>query len=197
MGGTSSHERPNTGSGLGPDAPARPQAPYKLRVLSGRLSEVALAHVCPGEEVLDFRQEVGFGVFSHLAAYCIRKSGHVKVRYCVDDVGAPPRDKRPVMDATWRDRLSDAIAASGKSRRAVSLGAGLAASYVHGVLVEGKEPTIGNLAAICDAVPVSLAYVLYGHQISDEDLSIISAMQENPDLRDAILSILRASQSRR
>ncbi len=62
----------------------------------------------------------------------------------------------------WRDRLRQAIKASGKSMREVSLAAGAAAGYVHGMLEADKDPTIDKLLAVCDAVPVSAIFVLYG-----------------------------------
>ena len=59
-------------------------------------------------------------------------------------------------DDAWRQRLSDALDESGKSKRAVSLAIGASPGYLHGILTEGKDPTIGMLAAICEQLGVSL-----------------------------------------
>lgn len=94
----------------------------------------------------------------------------------------------------WRQRLEAAIERAGKSKREVSLAAGKGAGYVHSILSEGKDPTIDNLTAVCDAVPVSVFHVLLGADMSPDDVEILQAIQENPSVRAGILSILRAQQ---
>lgn len=96
-------------------------------------------------------------------------------------------------DSGWRQRLADAIAASGKSMRAVSLASGHAAGYVHGLMGEGKSPAIEDFLAVCDAVPVSPIYVMYGIEVEPEDHAILEALHRRPDMRSAILALLAAS----
>lgn len=91
----------------------------------------------------------------------------------------------------WRTRLRDTLTEKKLSKREVSLAAGAGAGYLHGILDEGKDPTIQRLAAVCAAIPVSLTYILYGFDISPEDEAIISAMHEAPEKRDAVLTLLR------
>jgi hypothetical protein len=91
-----------------------------------------------------------------------------------------------------RARLVEAVAQSGKSARAVSLAAGLGPGYIHSITKEGKDPTIDNLISVCEAVPVSFLYVVFGIDAPPEDIEILQALQENPDTRQGIISILRA-----
>lgn len=91
----------------------------------------------------------------------------------------------------WRHRLRETLTAKSLSKREVSLAAGAGAGYLHGILDEGKDPTIQKLAAVCSAIPVSLTYILYGFEISPEDEAILSAMHDAPEKRDAVLTLLR------
>ena len=70
----------------------------------------------------------------------------------------------------WRARLVEAIEHSGKSARAISTEAGLGPGYVHSIIKEGKDPTVERLLSVCDAVPVSLIYVMYGVDAEPDDL---------------------------
>jgi len=101
-------------------------------------------------------------------------------------------DNPAMSDEAWRERLRAGLAASGKSMRAVSLATGNGQGYVSSILTEGKDPTIENLMAVCDAIPVSLAYVLYGFDITPEDADLLAAMKESPETRDAVLTLLRS-----
>lgn len=83
----------------------------------------------------------------------------------------------PVMSIDgWRDRLEAAIAETGRSYRDISLSAKpkppskpqLGPGYLHSILKEGKEPTIGNLHAICEAAGISIYRVLGGFDITPE-----------------------------
>ncbi|ANB35172.1 hypothetical protein NHU_01645 [Rhodovulum sulfidophilum] len=100
-----------------------------------------------------------------------------------------------MLDTSWRERLRVAIQDAGKSMRAVSLASGNGPGYVHSILSDGKEPTMDNLAAVCDAIPVSLIYILYGLDVSDEDFEILRALREYPEIRQGIYQIIRAKSS--
>ncbi|TMV68149.1 XRE family transcriptional regulator [Thioclava sp. BHET1] len=92
----------------------------------------------------------------------------------------------------WRARLSDAVAKSGRSKRSISLEAGLGAGYVHSILTEGKDPTINKLVEVCNAIGASVSYILYGVEVMPEDAEILRALQSDPITRDAVLALLRA-----
>ncbi len=102
-----------------------------------------------------------------------------------------------MLDTAWRDRLATALSDEGKSLRSVSLAAGAGPGYLHSVLKEGKEPTIGFLLAVCDAIPVSPIFILLGIDAEPEDVALIRALHERPDLRDGILAALGSAPKRR
>ena len=74
----------------------------------------------------------------------------------------------------WKDRLATAIVESGRSDRDISLSAKppgkaqLGPGYVHSILKEGKDPTVGNLQAICEALGVSIYRILGGFDMTPE-----------------------------
>jgi transcriptional regulator with XRE-family HTH domain len=86
-------------------------------------------------------------------------------------------DKVPMMSSGWKERLSAAIRDSGKSQRAVAMSAGKASGYLTGILREGKEPGVAGLQAICDAIPVSLTWVLHG----TDDVATLPALPPSDD----------------
>lgn len=95
-------------------------------------------------------------------------------------------------EETWRDRLAAAIEKNGKTKRGVSLAAGLNPGYVHSLLVEGKDPTIDNLIAVCEKAGVALSYVMYGFEITAEAEEILRELAAAaPDQRKAMLTLLR------
>lgn len=91
-----------------------------------------------------------------------------------------------------RARLAEILKKKELSMRSVSLEAGLGQSYLSGILKEGKEPTVPKLMAICDALGVSLLYVLHGVEISKQAEELIALLDEKPERRDAALQLLRA-----
>ncbi|WP_425522913.1 XRE family transcriptional regulator [Bartonella apihabitans] len=93
----------------------------------------------------------------------------------------------------WRVRLAQKIEESGKSMRAISLACGKAPGYVFTIMKDRKNPTAETLAEICTEVGTSLSFVLYGFDISAEDEKFIKLFsQASPDVRNAILTLLRA-----
>ena len=87
-------------------------------------------------------------------------------------------------------RLEEAIASSGMSMRQISLSAGLSGTYISNLLKTRKEPTVGNLAAVCQAMGASLSYVLVGLDISPETEQVIQRLEKNPAHRQSVLSLL-------
>lgn len=93
----------------------------------------------------------------------------------------------------WRIRLEEAARASGKSANAISAAAGLAPNYLHGVLKQGKEPTVERLLRLCEAIPASPIYILHGHDVQPEDEKILRLLRDNPRARAGILAILASA----
>lgn len=97
----------------------------------------------------------------------------------------------PGMSGNWKTRLEEAIRANGKTKRGVSLAAGMAPGYVHSIMKEGKDPTIDNLIKVCNAAGVSLYFVLYGVEMSPETEEIIKLLESSKAKRQGLLQILR------
>lgn len=95
------------------------------------------------------------------------------------------------VEKTWRDRLTEAL--DGRSMRSLSLDAGLSAGYVHGILKDGKDPTVDNITAVCRALQVSPLKVLYGLEMTPEMEDVFRLWSDAPEaIRHSILQILRA-----
>lgn len=98
------------------------------------------------------------------------------------------------MNIGWRDRLRDAVKASGKSPRAISLEAGRAHGYVHSLTKPGADldPTITSLNSVCRVINVSLAEILYGAPVSPEGEELINLLANaDPSVVAGVLQILR------
>ena len=92
----------------------------------------------------------------------------------------------------WRSRLTDALKASGRSMRDVSLACGLAPGYLFGILKEGKEPTVENAMKVCRELGVSFSYVTLGVSMTPEQEELLQLLEQNPERVSGILQILRA-----
>lgn len=99
------------------------------------------------------------------------------------------------MDDAWRERLKSAISKSDKSMRAISQEAGHGAGYVYSLFKEGKTPSIENLIEICKAANTSASFVLFGYEMDGETEEILSLIGSNPEMKEAILQILRNRQA--
>lgn len=105
-------------------------------------------------------------------------------------------DIRGMEDDGWRKRLLEAVKASGKSQRAISIAAGLNPGYVNSLFNEGKDPTISNLIDVCAQVGVSLSHVLYGYEMTAETEEILRLLEgASPGEREGLLQILRGRRS--
>lgn len=93
-------------------------------------------------------------------------------------------------DDAWRTRLEDAVTADGRSLRQISLDAGLSEGYLHGILRNGKEPTLDRFIRICSTLHISTAYALMGAKVAPETEAIIAALESDPRTRDAVLALL-------
>lgn len=74
--------------------------------------------------------------------------------------------------------------------REISLAAGLSHGYLHGVLKDGKEPTLDRFARICQEMHLSVAYILLGLDISEETEALISYAVKNPSRLTALVALL-------
>ncbi|CAM1656877.1 unnamed protein product [Bartonella apihabitans] len=100
---------------------------------------------------------------------------------------------QPQIYDDWRVRLAQKIEESGKSMRAISIAIGRGEGYVFSIMKEKENPTAETLAEICAEIGTSVSYVLYGFDISAEDEKFIKLFsQASPDVRNAILTLLRA-----
>ena len=91
----------------------------------------------PDPEVLDF----------------IKRNGKAYTR--------PERYRSPVVDDhTWRVRLAAAVEESSMSMREASIAAGLSDGYVHGILKDGKEPTITKLMALAAVLNIRVSFLI-------------------------------------
>ena len=92
----------------------------------------------------------------------------------------------------WKSRLIEGIEAQGKSQREVSLAAGRGPGYVNSLLKEGKDPTVENLITVCRAANISLAWVLFGFEMSRETEEIVRLLETgSPKRRDSLLQLLQ------
>lgn len=81
------------------------------------------------------------------------------------------RDTGPLptlADGAWRSRLHDHLSINDLTMRGVSLTANCAAGYLHGVLFDGKDPTIDRFLRICAAAGADPIAIL--------DLSTVTAI---------------------
>ena len=95
-------------------------------------------------------------------------------------------------DSAWLARLDAALKAKGVSHRAASIGAKLGPGVVNSWFKEGKDPGMSSLTAVCEAAGVSLAYVLFGFEISPQTAELVRLLEENPDRRDGMLKVIQA-----
>lgn len=80
--------------------------------------------------------------------------------------------------------------------RAISLSAGCSASYLHGILKEGKEPTIARLVKISSVVGVSVTYVVLGTEMSQQQEQLLLLLHDLPDEQKQLLLGLAQSLAR-
>lgn len=95
------------------------------------------------------------------------------------------------IDDEWRARLAEAVKKSGKSKNAISLAAKLGHGYVHSLLgKEQKDPTIQNLAKVCDQIDVTMHFILYGYEITPQAEEWLRHFQSaSPETRASILQL--------
>jgi transcriptional regulator with XRE-family HTH domain len=94
------------------------------------------------------------------------------------------------MNNKWRDRLRQAIEASGKSMRAVSLESGASPGYLFDILDNGREPSISKLMAMAETLGVSATWLLLGTEMGPQEEELVRLYAKLPDAqRRAILDL--------
>jgi len=97
-----------------------------------------------------------------------------------------------VMKDGWRQRLSAAAKADGRSLRAISLASRLGANYLSELLTKGKEPSVSKLLALCEQLNVSATFILTGTEVSAESEEMLSILASLPAEQQAtILALAR------
>lgn len=97
----------------------------------------------------------------------------------------------PYDPEAMRERLANALKEKGISMRKASLDSGLSDTFLHGVLKLKRDPSVLNLAKVCDTLGLSLSYVMSGNDLSPEAEEVVRLLQDNPSKRTAILELLR------
>lgn len=98
---------------------------------------------------------------------------------------------RETYDTTaMRQRLMALLDKHDLSMRDASIRGNTTPGYLYSVLKSGAEPTVQKLAQICEGNGFSLAYVLFGFEISPETERLMALMEKEPRARDGILSLL-------
>ncbi len=105
-------------------------------------------------------------------------------------MGLDLEHEKGMKNDSWRQRIEAAIAADERSMRDISLAAGLSHGYLHGILRDGKEPTLDRFIRICDVLGISLAHALMGVDLSPDTERLISEIEGDEESRAAILAIL-------
>ncbi|MXU66777.1 helix-turn-helix domain-containing protein [Oceanomicrobium pacificus] len=93
----------------------------------------------------------------------------------------------------WRTRLASAIHLKGVKVTHLSTDLGLHRDYISNVLSGKAKPSMDRVRAICDALDVSLAYVLDGAQsdsVTNADLEVEARIQT--DALNSLQDLLRS-----
>lgn len=72
------------------------------------------------------------------------------------------------MEKGWFKRFENAINASGKTYREISLGANLRAGYLHDVITKQQDPSVSRFLAICRSAAISPMSILLGVERTPE-----------------------------
>lgn len=190
----SGHEFSNARCGVGPDSATRTKASDNLRIPGSALPEIGRPHSSFREEGIDFVEKlvcVGHGA-NHKSAIADSQRSSMAFVQSNDEADKIEGMKNlSTVDDGWRQRLKAVIEQSGRSQGDIAVSCGLSRGYFTNILRDGKEPTIGNLIAISQELGISLSKILYGYEVSPETEEILQIIENNPDLRDGILKILK------
>lgn len=80
-----------------------------------------------------------------------------------------------------KTRLERVMDARGFNMKSLSLAAGLGETYVRDVLRRGKEPTVGKLQKLCEALGVSFIYMVEGLPLTADSERVAKIHSSLPD----------------
>lgn len=97
------------------------------------------------------------------------------------------------MKNAWTERLRQAVEEDGRSKRRISLDAGLGPNYVEQTFSRGSSPVQEKLAAILDVLgPEAALFVYTGVRADAQTIQMLDLLSEAPeDLRKSALDLLR------
>ncbi|NBW22994.1 MAG: XRE family transcriptional regulator [Caulobacteraceae bacterium] len=100
----------------------------------------------------------------------------------------------PGMSSEIIQRLAEVIAADPRSKRQISMAAGLGQNYVQQILSGERDPTITRVAAVLNVLgSASILYVISGVKIGPEEEEFLRvALMLPPDLRRDAMSLLKS-----
>jgi transcriptional regulator with XRE-family HTH domain len=99
------------------------------------------------------------------------------------------------MGGDWKTRLREAIAADGRSMRAISLKSDLGANYITEIFTKDKEPGVEKLRRVCAELGVSLSFILTGVDLDEENeafLALLTGLDDSD--RATLLGLARKLQ---
>jgi transcriptional regulator with XRE-family HTH domain len=97
------------------------------------------------------------------------------------------------MSISWTDRLRQAIEEDGRSKRRLSLDAGLGPNYIEQTFSRGSSPVQDKLAAILDELGQEAALFVYtGVRADAQTIQMLNHLAAAPeDLRRSALDLLK------
>lgn len=98
-----------------------------------------------------------------------------------------------MMNSTWTDRLRQAVEEDGRSKRRISLDAGLGPNYIEQTFSRGSSPVQEKLAAILDVLGQEASLFVYtGVRADAQTIQLLNLLSEAPeDLRHSTLELLK------
>lgn len=92
----------------------------------------------------------------------------------------------------WKARLRAEIAQSGKTKRAISLEAGLGTHWLTQTLAGDISPSVDKLQSVCDVLKVSITFILTGVRMTPMEEEFLSLSERLPEEELALfLQLLR------
>ena len=105
-------------------------------------------------------------------------------------------DKTPAMESDWIDRLKLAVEMDGRSKRALSLAAGLGPNFLSQLFTSHKEPGVNKFLSILNVLGAEAAlFVVMGLHFDDADEELVnSVLRLPPALRKKALNLVLSLQ---
>ena len=90
-----------------------------------------------------------------------------------------------------RARLDGEIKRQRRSMTEVSLAAGLSKSYVRNIISRDQVPTVDKLHSICEALGISIPWLLYGINLPADSSAIFDLLENDPKKFYALLELAK------